>query len=56
MIYCILLAACAEAKQLLTKDGNELIHQIDTEYKRFRAFRGSLKDLTAKSEFLATVG
>ena len=53
---CLLLVACAEAKQLLTKDGNELIHQIDTEYKRFTAFRRPLKSLTAKSELLAAVG
>jgi hypothetical protein len=49
---CLLLVACAEAKQILVRDGDRFIHQIDTQYKRFSAFRKSLKDLTSMSKYL----
>ncbi len=52
---CLLLVACAEGKQILTRDGNNLIHQINTEYKRYSAFRQPLKSLTAKSKLLVSV-
>lgn len=52
---CLLLVACAEVKQLITKDGNDLIKQIDTEYKRFSAFRKPLKSLTSKSHLLVSI-
>ncbi|NOY57660.1 MAG: hypothetical protein GXO75_01840 [Calditrichaeota bacterium] len=52
---CLLLVACAEGKQILTGDGNNLILQIDMEYKRFSAFRKPLKSLTFKSKLLVSV-
>ena len=52
---CLLLVACAEVKQLVSKNGNALISRIDTEYKRFRAFRKPLKMLTLKSKYLTSV-
>ncbi len=52
---CLLLVACAEGKQILTGNGNNLILQIDMEYKRFSAFRRPLKSLTAKSKLLVSV-
>jgi len=52
---CLLLVACAEGKQILTGDGNNLILQIDMEYKRFSAFRKPLKSLTARSKLLVSV-
>jgi len=52
---CLLLVACAEAKQISYKTGNRLIDEIDTEYKRFTAFRRELKVLTGQSRHLSTV-
>ncbi|NIA30088.1 MAG: hypothetical protein GWP06_09280 [Actinobacteria bacterium] len=52
---CLLLVACAEGKKILTGDGNNLILQIDMEYKRYSAFRQPLKSLTAKSKLLVSV-
>lgn len=52
---CLLIVACAEVKQLITKDGNELVRQIDNEYKRFSAFRKTLKALTSKSHLLVSI-
>ena len=52
---CLLLVACAEAKEILGNDGNKLIQNIDTQFKRFSAFRKPLKDLTSNSKYLITV-
>jgi len=52
---CLLLVACAEAKESVDHTGNRLIKEIDTEYKRFTAFRKELKALTQKSRLLITV-
>ncbi len=52
---CLLLVACAEAKESVDHTGNRLINEIDTEYKRFIAFRKELKALTQKSHLLITV-
>ena len=52
---CLLLVACAEVKQIVTNDGNDLIKKIDTEFKRFSAFRRPLKDLTDASSHLVAV-
>ncbi len=52
---CLLLVACAEAKESVDHTGNRLINEIDTEYKRFIAFRKELKALTQKSRLLITV-
>jgi hypothetical protein len=52
---CLLLVACAEAKQLISRDGNALISNIDTEYKRYSAFRRVLKSLSAQSRLLISV-
>lgn len=55
---CLLLVACAEIKQIIPlsgKDGNDLVRMIDTEYKRFSAFRKPLKDLTSQSKILVSV-
>ncbi|MFQ5753761.1 MAG: hypothetical protein ACE5HI_17370, partial [bacterium] len=52
---CLLLVACAEVKQLVTKEGNDLIRRIDTEYKRFSAFRKPLKKLTSESKYLMSI-
>ena len=52
---CLLLVACAEAKESVDHTGNRLINEIDTEYKRFIAFRKELKALTQKSLLLITV-
>jgi hypothetical protein len=52
---CLLLVSCAEAKQILDGEGNRLIMDIDTRYKRFTAFRRELKALTAESHLLSTV-
>ncbi len=52
---CLLLAACAEAKQILTKDGNGLIQYSDNQFKRFSAFRKYLKDFTSMSKYLTPV-
>lgn len=52
---CLLLVACAEAKQILTKDGNELIQHSDNQFKKFSAFRKYLKDLTSMSKYLMPV-
>jgi len=52
---CLLLVACAEAKQLVANDGDELIYSIDEKFKRFRAFRSTLKSLTARSKLLRAV-
>ena len=52
---CLLLTASAEAKQLINNSGNNLIKEIDTEFKRFTAFRRELKALTKKSKVLLTV-
>lgn len=52
---CLLLVACAEAKQILTNNGNEFIQHIDNQFKRFVAFRKYLKDLTSMSKYLISV-
>jgi hypothetical protein len=52
---CLLLVACAEVSQILENRGNDLIQKVDTEYKRFRAFRSDLKDYTRRSKLLHTV-
>lgn len=52
---CLLLVACAEAKESVDHTGNRLIIDTDTEYKRFTAFRRELKALTQKSSLLITV-
>jgi len=52
---CLLLVACAETRQLVTNDGDKLIREIDEEFKRFRAFRSTLKSLTAQSKLLRAV-
>jgi len=52
---CLLLVAYAEVKQLMTKEGNDLIRRIDNEYKRFSAFRKPLKSLTSKSGLLVSI-
>ncbi len=52
---CLLLVACAEAKESVDHTGNRIIREIDTEYKRFTAFRRELKALTQKSRLLITV-
>ncbi len=52
---CLLLVACAEAKESVDHTGNRLINEIDAEYKRFTAFRRELKALTQKSRLLITV-
>ncbi len=52
---CLLLVAYAEVKQLMTKEGNDLIRRIDSQYKRFSAFRKPLKSLTSKSGLLVSI-
>ena len=52
---CLLLVACAEVRQLVTKDGNDLVRRIDSEYKRFSAFRKPLKSLTSESRLLVSI-
>ena len=52
---CLLLVACAEVKQLITKEGNDLVRQIDNDYKRFSAFRKPLKSLTSESRLLVSI-
>ena len=52
---CLLLVACAEVEQIELNCGNELIRRIDNEFKRFTAFRRSLKSLTASSKILFSV-
>ncbi len=52
---CLLLVACAEVKQLIAKDGNVLISRIDNEYKRFSAFRKTLKALTSESRLFVSI-
>ncbi len=52
---CLLLTACAEAKQIIDRTGNILINNIDNEFKRYTAFRRELKALTKKSRVLAAV-
>jgi hypothetical protein len=52
---CLLLTACAEVKQIYAQSGNRLIMEIDTEFKRFTAFRRELKALTKRSRYLNTV-
>ena len=52
---CLLLTACAEAKQIIDRTGNILINNIDNEFKRYTAFRRELKVLTKQSRVLATV-
>ena len=52
---CLLLTACAEAKEIINRSGNRLISDIDNEFKRFNAFRRELKALTKKSSVLITV-
>lgn len=52
---CLFLVAYAEAKESVDHTGNRLINEIDTEYKRFTAFRRELKALTQKSRLLITV-
>ena len=52
---CLLLVACAEAKQMINKSGNELIININTQFKRYSAFRKPLKELTTRSKILNSV-
>jgi hypothetical protein len=52
---CLLLVACAEVKQLVTRDGHILISDIDNKFKKFSAFRKPLKNLTSQSRHLLTV-
>ena len=52
---CLLLVACAEAQQMINKSGNELIINIDTQFKRYSAFRKPLKELTTQSKILNSV-
>ncbi len=52
---CLLLTACAEALQIISSDGDVLISKIDTEFKRYSAFRSYLKKYTAKSSLLKSV-
>jgi len=52
---CLLLVACAEAKESVDHTGNRLIKDVDTEFKRFSAFRKELKALTQKSRLLITI-
>ena len=52
---CLLLTACAEAKQISDRSGNILIANIDKEFKRYTAFRRELKTLTKESRVLAAV-
>lgn len=52
---CLLLVAFAETKEIQNKTGNQLISLVDSEYKRFSAFRRELKALTQKSSQLITV-
>lgn len=53
---CLLLVACAEAKQIIAQNGNSLIFEVDSKYKRFTAFRRTLKSLTKQSRLLNSVG
>jgi len=53
---CLLLVACAEAKEILGDNGNKFVQNIDTQFKRFSAFRRPLKDLTARSKYLLSIG
>lgn len=52
---CLLLTACAEARQIVDRSGNNLVANIDKEFKRYSAFRRELKALTKESRVLATV-
>jgi len=52
---CLLIVACAEVKQVLTQQGNQLIAEIDSEYRRFAAFRRPLKEFTRQSKVLRAV-
>lgn len=52
---CLLLVASAEVKEITNKSGNRLIEEIDSEYKRYSAFRKELKALTRESNHLRTV-
>ena len=52
---CLLLVACAEAKEIFGDHGNKLVQNIDAQFKRFSAFRRPLKDLTAKSKYLLSI-
>jgi hypothetical protein len=52
---CLLLTACAEAKQISDRSGNILIANIDKEFKRYTAFRRELKTLTKESRVLSAV-
>lgn len=53
---CLLLVACAEAKQIIAQNGNSLIFEVDSKYKRFTTFRRTLKSLTKQSRLLNSVG
>lgn len=52
---CLLLVACAEVSQIFEHRGDELIQKVDTEYRRFRAFRSALKNYTTRSRLLHSV-
>jgi len=52
---CLLLVACAEAKQIVSKNGNDLIGKINKQYKRFSAFRSPLKNFTSQSKHLIAI-
>ncbi len=52
---CLLLVACAEAKEIHNKTGNQLVSIVDSEYKRYSAFRRELKVLTQISTQLMTI-
>jgi hypothetical protein len=49
---CLLLTACAKAKQIYNQSGNRLITEINTEFKQFTAFRRKLKALAQRSRYL----
>jgi len=52
---CLLLVACAEAKESVDLTGDRLIGEVNIEFRRFTAFRRELKVLTQKSRLLITV-
>jgi hypothetical protein len=52
---CMMLVACAEAKEVMHGNGNALIHKIDEQFKRFSSFRRYLKEFTRVSTQLQNV-
>jgi hypothetical protein len=51
---CLLLVALAEVKQLISKNGNDLINRMNERHKKYSAFRRPLKELTADREYVAS--